>query len=209
MKYDDLDFHVGGEFPDDVGDEHGWTHIGVFLIWLLEHDLHDPEWFEDVADRIRERSLAPPDLIDHCDGKLVDELLSPEGNAFAEAMYDGYLELYEERMTAHVNGWRSLLRRMTGNELTAYHADPGRRTYDLMAPLIDGLYADWKAGRRPAATGAWARNYDAMGDTKLLRCIDELRERSGDAFDRVLAHAADPDAHLAAAERVARERGLL
>ena len=81
MKYDDYDYHVGGEFPDDVPDENAWTHIGVFLIWLIEHGLHDPAFFDDgrlgpAVAGIATRETQPSTFLHECDGVLVSEMLA-------------------------------------------------------------------------------------------------------------------------------------
>lgn len=53
------------------------------------------------------------------------------------------------------------------------------------------------------------RNYGAMSDANLLRCIDSLRSEAGEAFDRCLsAGSGDPAADLAHAEELARDRLL-
>jgi ATP-dependent DNA ligase len=57
------------------------------------------------------------------------------------------------------------------------------------------------------AGGPTNRNYGAMGDDKLLRCIDEL-ENGGDARDRVIAKGGDVAADLEVARNVAVARGL-
>jgi ATP-dependent DNA ligase len=57
------------------------------------------------------------------------------------------------------------------------------------------------------AGGPTNRNYGAMGDAKLLRCIDEL-EHGGDAQDRVIAKGGDVAADLEIARKAAAARGL-
>lgn len=52
------------------------------------------------------------------------------------------------------------------------------------------------------------RNYAAMSDAKLLRCVDELANGEGDAYERCASKGGDPQADLAAARSVARERGI-
>lgn len=53
------------------------------------------------------------------------------------------------------------------------------------------------------------RNYEAMGDPKLKRCISELTAGEGDAYDRCLERgSADPAGDLTAARRAADKRGL-
>jgi hypothetical protein len=53
------------------------------------------------------------------------------------------------------------------------------------------------------------RNYAAMRDPKLLDCIDSLRSRSGEAFQKCVNSGGDPAEHLTAAEHAAREKNLL
>jgi ATP-dependent DNA ligase len=55
----------------------------------------------------------------------------------------------------------------------------------------------------------WMRNYRAMGDTKLAAAVEQLRARSGDAYERCVAQDGDYDAHLQRAENEARRRGLI
>jgi ATP-dependent DNA ligase len=53
------------------------------------------------------------------------------------------------------------------------------------------------------------RNYRAMRDEKLRACLDSLRARSGDAYERCLtAGSGDSGADLAEIERLTRERRL-
>ena len=35
MKYDDASWHSEGDFPDDLPEEAGGTHIGMFFAWAL------------------------------------------------------------------------------------------------------------------------------------------------------------------------------
>lgn len=54
------------------------------------------------------------------------------------------------------------------------------------------------------------RNYAAMNDAKLLRCIQSLRDGSGEAFDRCLsAGSGNPAADLKRAEELARAKQLI
>jgi bifunctional non-homologous end joining protein LigD len=60
-----------------------------------------------------------------------------------------------------------------------------------------------------AGGGGKRRNYAAMGDSKLVRCIVQLRAREGDAFDRCVERGSgDPAGDLSAALLEAGKRGL-
>lgn len=52
-----------------------------------------------------------------------------------------------------------------------------------------------------------SRNYAAMGDAKLSKCIRELRQ-GGDSHSRAVNKNEDPILHLHRAEEIARERGI-
>jgi hypothetical protein len=103
MKYDDASWHYGGDFPTGQPEEHSGTHIGLFLKWCFMQgwagEIHldeEPELVELVC---RGEMTGTEFLFKLCDGKLTDEDLSDEGNAFAADYYgdDGYyLEDYEK-----------------------------------------------------------------------------------------------------------------
>jgi ATP-dependent DNA ligase len=63
---------------------------------------------------------------------------------------------------------------------------------------------------RAPASGGRMRNYGAMGEAKLLRCIEELRVQDGDAYQRCInGGSGDPEADYAAAVTVAEQKGWL
>jgi hypothetical protein len=65
---------------------------------------------------------------------------------------------------------------------------------------------------RPAASANGGqrrmRNYRQMGDPKLLRSIESLRSRAGEAYEKCInAGSGDPAKDLSVAEDIARGRG--
>ena len=140
VKYDDAEYH--GEPAIEAGQpaEHGATHIGLFLSWLVRHDLHDPELFDeqDLAD-VRAGTMPGSDLLGLVDGKLLSDMLTDEGIAFADARYGPYLAAYGELFA----------------ERPDYSIEDDATAEALVHPLLDGMYADWvDAGRPAAAPGA-------------------------------------------------------
>lgn len=104
MKYDDASWHFGGEFPKDAPIENGGTHIALFLKWCFikgwAGEMHLEDAPEDTQHVINGSMSATEFFFKHCDGKLTDEDLSDEGNAFAEEYYGEqglYLEDYVEQ----------------------------------------------------------------------------------------------------------------
>lgn len=101
MKFDDASWHCGGDFPEGQPEEHGGTHIALFLKWCFAKgwagQLHMQEEPEAVQAVINGTMSATDFFFQYCDGKLIDEMLSEAGNAFAELYYgdDGlYLDDY-------------------------------------------------------------------------------------------------------------------
>jgi hypothetical protein len=103
MKYDDASWHYGGNFPEGQPDEHGGTHIGLFLRWCFEKGwagkIHMDDVPGEVAEVARGKMSGTEFLFKNCDGKFIDEDLTDEGNAFAAQYYgdDGlYLDDYAD-----------------------------------------------------------------------------------------------------------------
>ncbi|HEU4653711.1 MAG TPA: hypothetical protein VFS47_06980 [Steroidobacteraceae bacterium] len=109
MKYDDASWHYGSDsFPKSQPDEHGGTHIGLFLKWCFTKgwasELHLSEEPDDTA-RVSNGSLTGTAfLFKYCDGKLTNEDFNAEGNAFAERYYGEqglYLDDYARHFGQH------------------------------------------------------------------------------------------------------------
>jgi len=142
MKYDDASWHYGGDFPQDLPDEAGATHIAMFVAWCVLNGMAGALHLEDFADdaeRLRARACTPGTwFMNVCDGKFTDEDVNEEGNAFAASYYayDGsnpsrYVSDYERVLGA---GLPSL-----------YHVPDTWTSYDLLAPVIVRRFEAFKA----------------------------------------------------------------
>src|SRR5919197_1150048 len=93
---DKLEWHVGSAIERGQPPEHGFTHIGFFLAWLMRHGLTNPGFIDDAQiSALRDGRLRPNDLADLIDGKLTSDELDPEGAEFATACYAQYMKDYE------------------------------------------------------------------------------------------------------------------
>jgi len=140
MVYDKAEWHYDGDYPDDLPDENGATHIGMFLAWVvlheLEGELHRDEWPEALA-ALRARRITGRDFVmKQCDGTLGEDELSPEGNDFAADYYasDQYLADY-----ANV---------LSGDNPTLYHVADTWENYDRIAVVIDRRFKEWQGKTR-------------------------------------------------------------
>jgi len=139
MKYDDASWHSGGKFPKDLPPEAGATHTGMFVAWALLSGLAGQFNIEDFPENIpmlRDRTVPPGAFfLSCCDGKFTDEDLNDEGNAFTASYFDfttgKYLSDYEDTLG---RGLPEL-----------YYVADTWENFDLLKPIIDQRYADWKA----------------------------------------------------------------
>ncbi len=137
MAYDRADWHSEGDFPDDVPEENGGTHIGMFLAWAilrgLEGDFHREQSADSLA-AVRARTMTGRQfLFQDCDSKFWAEDLNAEGNAFAAAYYEPntYFEDYDEILGADLP--------------TMYHVEDTWSAFDKLAPRLDQRFAEWKS----------------------------------------------------------------
>ena len=138
MKYDDASWHYGGEFPEDLPDEAGATHTGMFLAWAHLAGLSDETFVTDypeVIDRLRSREITPGKFfLTMCDGKFTDDDLNEQGDAFTKVYFDfsngQYLTDYEDAVAA--------------SELPSlYHVADTWENFDRLKPVLDRRFADW------------------------------------------------------------------
>jgi hypothetical protein len=96
-SYDRLDWHVDSAIEAGQPPENGFTHIGLYLAWLIRHDLHDPELFPpEHIDAVKRGEMTGSDLADDIDTKLGGFVMNSEGRAFSDACYRAYLDRYAD-----------------------------------------------------------------------------------------------------------------
>lgn len=151
-KYDDVDWHEGAAYEAGYSREHGFTHIGLYLAWVIRHDMHAPEfWPEDHIAGVRAGTMTGSDLADDCDWKLISDTLSSEGVAFSDARYRAYVEAYNDVFAS-------------GPE---YSIVEDTTSYAQVAPTIDRLYEAWVDAGRPVAPPEDTSELDAKFDEML------------------------------------------
>jgi hypothetical protein len=141
-EYDLWRWHTDGAFPKDQLPERGYVHIGVYLAWLINHDLLDPEWVArsgvmPAVAAIAARGETPCALRDSTGGRLASDMLTADGAQFTAAYYAPEYGFPRD--------WRWIL----GRRADRYDVPDEWETYDRIAPLIDRRYAAWVAAGRP------------------------------------------------------------
>lgn len=103
MKYDDAEFFFLNFETDELENEAGATHIGMFMAWIILHEMVSDWHREDDAEaiaKVKAREITGAQfVIDYLDCKLMDDDLSDLGNKFAASYYEtGYYRDYMEAM---------------------------------------------------------------------------------------------------------------
>ena len=136
MKYDDASWHYGGEFPADLPNEAGATHIAMFLVWCLLNDLGGSlhvEEFPDELERLRNREETPGKwFIRCCDEKFTDEDLNDVGNSFC-------LFFYHANQAPYLNAYTEVFL-----DVESLYAVPDTwESFDKLAPRISAGFQQW------------------------------------------------------------------
>lgn len=150
-KYDDASWHYGGEFPDDLPEENGATHIGIFLTWCIDNDLVSEDIIEDAGEEIKlvkSREMTGVEfLIDICDEKLTDYDLSDIGNEFAKNYYEDDTA-FSEKYNNYFGDYAEVFNIKVTDDLldhdSLYRIENSWANYDLIKSRIDQRFTEWE-----------------------------------------------------------------
>lgn len=138
VVYDKAKYHFDSVEPDI---KKAYTHTGMFLGWIIDHDLYSEMIKKESAHAIadfKERKGKVISLYEEWDGCLIDYMLNDEGNAFAQYYFD-----FEKGQ--FLNDYTNLFN----------VADPHTfdvpctwENYEKLKKAIDQRYYDWKKHHR-------------------------------------------------------------
>lgn len=154
-KYDDASWHYGGDFPDDLPEENGATHIGMILNWCIDNDLISEFQIEESGEdvqKVKNRELTGAEfLIDNCDEKFTDEDLNDLGNEFAEDYFKEETE-FGKKYANYIDDYCATFDQdaeKKGIEYeTLYHIENTFENYQILKPVIDNRFEEWKKYRK-------------------------------------------------------------
>jgi len=103
MKYDDAEYFFLNFETDELENEAGATHIGMFMAWMILHEMVSDDARQSNAEalaKVKAREMTGAEyVIDMQDCKLFDDDLNDLGNEFAASYYEsGYYADYAEAM---------------------------------------------------------------------------------------------------------------
>jgi hypothetical protein len=136
LAIDRIDWHSGADnFPSELNLKAGGTHIGMYLAWIIHHnlvgELHITESQESIA-KVKNRTMTGTEfLICECDEKFWEADLNAEGLAFTQLYYENtYYDDYSKALGA--------------NHPSLYHVPDTWENYDIISKHITSAYARWQ-----------------------------------------------------------------
>ncbi|PID69058.1 MAG: hypothetical protein CR968_00135 [Flavobacteriia bacterium] len=149
-KYDDASWHYGGEYPKNLPPKNGATHIGMFLKWCIENNLHSEELEEDAREEIEQlkegKITGAEFLINVCDEKLTDYDLNDLGNEFAQDYYEDDTD-FDLKYNSYANDYSELFdKQAKDNDFeyeSFYHIEDNEKNYNLLTSVVSNRFETW------------------------------------------------------------------
>jgi len=135
---DRADWHYGGDYPENLPEENGGTHIGMYLSWIIHNDLigdiHLKNSKEGLSD-VKSKKITGRDFFyKYCDGKFWDEDLNSLGLQFTEFYYSNeYLKDYSKLQTPDME--------------SIYYLTDDWDNFEILKPMIDKRFKTWNSRR--------------------------------------------------------------
>jgi hypothetical protein len=151
-KYDDASWHYDGDYPEDLANENAATHIGIFLAWCINNDLMSEEQIEDSEQEIlavKNRTMTGAEfLINCCDESFTSDDLTEIGATFVNAYYEDkskFVKRYASFSDDYIDYFNQKAEKEGFEYETIYHIENTFENYDLIVPIINQRFEEWKA----------------------------------------------------------------
>jgi hypothetical protein len=133
--YDKMDWHVDGALRAGQPEENAFSHIGLYLGWLVRNDWTDADFIRsDWVAAIKRGEMTGSDLAAAVDGVLASDMLTGEGRGFTGYYYPTYLSDFSE----------------TFSDSGEYGVADNNESYVRIAPVLDRRYRAWVKEGRPS-----------------------------------------------------------
>lgn len=144
---DRIDWHQTENFLENVPDENGGTHIGMYLNWIIDNNLICEKHLTEsinALENVKARKITGRDfLIEYCDRKFWTEDLNEIGLKFTVDYYssDKYFDDYAETLDS---GQQSI-----------YEYENSWENYEKIKLVIDKRYNDWQKKNEKKSWQFW------------------------------------------------------
>ena len=152
MSYDRIDWHSGGEYPDDLPAENGGIHIGMFLAWAFDQGMAGEVHRDDAAkelEQLARREITGLDfLIEACDGKFWEMDLDEPGNAFTIDYYYDANSAFARQHGNYLDDYCQVFNRHAADHgfeyASIYHVENTWENFERLKPVLDQRFAQWQ-----------------------------------------------------------------
>ncbi|HWF17886.1 MAG TPA: hypothetical protein VG754_01380 [Verrucomicrobiae bacterium] len=132
--YDKAEYHYDGDdYPKGLARRHAFVHTGMFVGWLIEHDMIVTDFLDETVG-FKERRITGAKIYKAWDGTLISDMLTEEGNRFAAHYFDfergQFLDDYQEALASGLPSF--------------YHVADTWDNFDIIKKKIDQRYETWK-----------------------------------------------------------------
>ena len=140
VVYDKTKYHLETIEGYGLPESHASHHTLYFLRWLIENGLMSEEFTLEAQplDEYRTGKRTLLSLYEWWDCCLIDDMLSDEGNAFAQHYFD-----FEKGQ--YLNDYIGLLQ---GSLPSEFHIEFTDVNYAQLKPIIDKQYQRWKKPKK-------------------------------------------------------------
>ena len=141
VVYDKAKYHLDSVMELGLPEEQAAVHTAFFLGWLMDNELCSDEFVKDSLVQIeeyRQRKRTALEIYARWDYCLVDDMLSDEGNAFAQSYFDF-------RKGRYIEEYRALLAR---HEPSPLHVPYTWENQKKISHQISKRYGQWKHPER-------------------------------------------------------------
>jgi len=144
--YDDASWHYEGDYPQELPEISGATHIGMLLTWIIETGLYSREVEEDFADELAEvknKTLTGTAFLMQCfDGKLSDYDLNDSGNEFIGAYYDEDAA-FSKMFASYLQDYTNVLNADAKYD-SLYYIEDSWENYAILKSTITQRFKEWQ-----------------------------------------------------------------
>lgn len=146
MILDSIMFHTEEDYPSLLGQEHAATHMGYYWSWIVQRNLHNPQWCElavkDMA-ALKARKISGAEFVlTQMSGSLEDRDFNAEGLRFSLFYYDDEDEGYGRFMEDYVQALN------TPALQSFYHVEVNHANQILLDGVFDQALHEWRQSLR-------------------------------------------------------------
>jgi hypothetical protein len=159
MAYDRMDWHYGGEYPDDLPAKNGGTYIGMFLAWAFSQgmagEFHREESAKELEQLARREITGVDFLIKACDEKFWNIDLDERGNAFTIDYYYDANSAFTQQYGCYLDDYCNVFNRHAAAQgfeyPSIYHVENTWDNFEHLKPVLDQRFAQWQQWSEEAA----------------------------------------------------------